>query len=38
MFTQKTAYPVVMIVSLAIATAIAFAALVHAYTHMHFFW
>lgn len=38
MFTQKASYPVVMIVSLAVAAAIAFTALAHAYGDMHFFW
>ncbi len=38
MFTQKAAYPAAMIVSVAIAAAIAFTALAHAYTNMQFFW
>jgi hypothetical protein len=38
MFTQKTAYPLVMVLSLLAAAAIACTALVHAYNEMQFFW
>lgn len=38
MFTQKTGYPLVMVVSLVAAAAVAFTALVHAYHHMQVFW
>lgn len=38
MFTQKSGYPLVMVVSLVAAAAIAFAAMVHAYGNMQFFW
>lgn len=38
MFTQKTAYPLVMVLSLVAAAAIAFTALVHAYDRIQFFW
>lgn len=38
MFTQKTGYPIAMVVSLVVAAAIAFTALVHAYDRIQFFW
>jgi hypothetical protein len=38
MFTQKTGYPIAMVVSLVAAAAIAFTALVHAYSEIQFFW
>jgi len=38
MFTQKTGYPLVLVVSLAAAAAVAFAVMVHALGNMQFFW
>lgn len=38
MFTQKSGYPLAMVVSLVAAAAIAFTALVHAYDKIQFFW
>jgi hypothetical protein len=38
MFTQKLSFPAVMVVALAVTTAVAFVALIHAYGHMHLFW
>ena len=38
MFTQKVSSPAVLVAALAVATAVAFVALIHAYGHMHLFW
>jgi hypothetical protein len=38
MFTQKLSFPAVLVAALAVATAAAFVALVHAYGDMRFFW
>ena len=38
MFTQKLSTPAVMAIALAVATAVAFVALIHAYGHIHVFW
>lgn len=38
MFTQKSGYPLAMVLSLVAAAAIAFTALVHAYGNMQLFW
>lgn len=38
MFTQKISFPAVMLIALAVATAVAFIALVHAYGEMRLFW
>jgi hypothetical protein len=38
MFTQKFCFPAIMVAALAVATAAAFVALIHAYGHMHLFW
>jgi hypothetical protein len=38
MFTQKISFPAAMLAALAVATAVAFIALVHAYGDIRFFW
>jgi len=38
MFTQKLTYPAILVAALAVATAVAFIALIHAYGDMRLFW
>lgn len=38
MFTQKLSTAAVMMAALAVATAVTFVALIHAYGHIHVFW
>ncbi len=38
MFTQKAAYPIILVTLTAAAVAIAVTALVHALQHAHYFW